>query len=127
MIAEKDPYIKSAYDQLQIISQDEQKRLEYEAREKAILDYNQSIYEAEQRGEKRGELRGEKRGELRGEKRGEQRGEKRGEQRGRLQGEKAVRESTAKNLIQMGISAEIIAQATGLSIAQIEAFKNEIV
>ena len=115
MIAEKDPYIKSAYDQLQIISQDEQKRLEYEAREKAILDYNQSIYEAEQRGEKRGELRGEKRGELRG------------EQRGRLQGEKAVRESTAKNLIQMGISAEIIAQATGLSIAQIEAFKNEIV
>ncbi len=119
MIAEKDPYIKSAYDQLQIISQDEQKRLEYEAREKAILDYNQSIYEAEQRGEKRGELRGEKRGELRG--------EKRGEQRGRIQGEKAVRESTAKNLIQMGISAEIIAQATGLSIAQIEAFKNEIV
>ncbi len=115
MIAEKDPYIKSAYDQLQIISQDEQKRLEYEAREKAILDYNQSIYEAEQRGEKRGELRGEKRGELRG------------EQRGRIQGEKAVRESTAKNLIQMGISAEIIAQATGLSIAQIEAFKNEIV
>ncbi len=115
MIAEKDPYIKSAYDQLQIISQDEQKRLEYEAREKAILDYNQSIYEAEQRGEKRGELRGEKRGELRG------------EQHGRIQGEKAVRESTAKNLIQMGISAEIIAQATGLSIAQIEAFKNEIV
>ena len=37
MIAEKDPYIKSAYDQLQRISQDEQKRLEYEAREKAIL------------------------------------------------------------------------------------------
>lgn len=34
MIAEKDPYIQSAYDQLQIISQDEQKRLEYEAREK---------------------------------------------------------------------------------------------
>ena len=63
MIAEKDPYIKSAYDQLQRISQDEQKRLEYEAREKAILDYNQGIYEAEQRGEKRGEQRGEKRGE----------------------------------------------------------------
>jgi len=46
MIAEKDPYIKSAYDQLQIISQDEQKRLEYEAREKAILDYNQGMPEA---------------------------------------------------------------------------------
>ncbi len=47
MIAEKDPYIKSAYNQLQLISQDDQKCLEYEAREKAIHDYNQGIYEAE--------------------------------------------------------------------------------
>ena len=53
MIAEKDPYIQSAYNQLQIISQDKQKRLEYEAREKAIRDYNQSMYEAEQRGVER--------------------------------------------------------------------------
>ncbi|MDE7001523.1 MAG: Rpn family recombination-promoting nuclease/putative transposase [Lachnospiraceae bacterium] len=67
MIAEKDPYIQSAYEHLQVISQDEQKRLEYEARQKAILDYNQSIFEAEQRGEKRGEQRGEQRGEKRGE------------------------------------------------------------
>ena len=89
MIAEKDPYIKSAYNQLQLISQDDQKCLEYEAREKAIHDYNQGIYEAEQRG--------------------------------RLQGEQAVRESTAKNLLAIGISTEIIAQATGLSKEQIEA------
>lgn len=53
MIAEKNPYIDSAYKQLQVISQDKQKRLEYEAREKAIRDYNQGIYEAEQRGEQR--------------------------------------------------------------------------
>ena len=53
MIAEKDPYIQSAYNQLQIISQDKQKRMEYEAREKAIRDYNQSMYEAEQRGVER--------------------------------------------------------------------------
>ena len=52
MIAEKDPYIRSAYDQLQVISQDKQKRMEYEAREKAIRDYNQGIFEAVQRGEK---------------------------------------------------------------------------
>ena len=55
MIAEKDPYIQSAYEHLQVISQDEQKRLEYEARQKAILDYNQSIFEAEQRGAQQGE------------------------------------------------------------------------
>ena len=58
MIAEKDPYIQSAYDQLQVISQDKQKRLEYEARQKAILDHNQSMLEAEQRGIKIGEQRG---------------------------------------------------------------------
>ena len=54
MIAEKDPYIQSAYDQLQIISQDKHKRMEYEARQKAILDHNQSLLEAEQRGREEG-------------------------------------------------------------------------
>ena len=50
MLAEKDPYIDSAYQQLQVISQDKQKRLEYEAREKAIRDHNQLLLEAEQQG-----------------------------------------------------------------------------
>lgn len=106
MIAEKDPYIKSAYDQLQIISQDEQKRLEYEAREKAILDYNQGMYEAELRGEKRGELRGEQRGEKRGEKRGIK--------------------NTARKLLSLGVDINIIAESTNLSITEIEALKNDI-
>ncbi len=52
MLAAKNPYIKSAYHQLQVISQDKEKRLEYEAREKAVQDHNQLIREAEQRGEK---------------------------------------------------------------------------
>ena len=50
LLAEKDPYIGSAYQQLQVISQDKQKRLEYETREKAIRDHNQLLLEAEQRG-----------------------------------------------------------------------------
>lgn len=50
MIAQKDPYIKSAYDRLQVISQDKQMRLEYESREKAIRDHYQFLFEAEQRG-----------------------------------------------------------------------------
>lgn len=36
MLASKNSYIKSAYEQLQIISQDKKKRMEYEMREKAI-------------------------------------------------------------------------------------------
>ena len=56
MLAEKNPYIQSAYKQLQIISQDKQKRLEYEAREKAIRDYNQLMYESREAGIQQGEL-----------------------------------------------------------------------
>ena len=52
MLANKNPYIESAYRHLQVISQDKQKRLEYEAREKAVRDYNQGMLEAEQRGRK---------------------------------------------------------------------------
>ena len=49
MLATKNPYISSAYKHLH-----REKRLEYEAREKAIRDYNQGILEAEQRGREEG-------------------------------------------------------------------------
>lgn len=61
MLAQKDPYIESAYEHLQVISQDREKRLEYEARQKAIRDYNQMMREAEERGREAGEKRAEKR------------------------------------------------------------------
>ena len=40
---------------LQVISQDDQKRMEYEARQKALRDYNQGMLEAEERGRETGE------------------------------------------------------------------------
>lgn len=58
MLAEKNAYINSAYQHLQVISKDKEKRLEYEARKKAIRDYNQGIFEAEQRGEHKGRAEG---------------------------------------------------------------------
>ena len=91
MVAEKDPYIESAYKQLQIISQDKQKRLEYEAREKAMRDYNQGIFEAEQRGEKRGEQRGKQ--------------------------EEAI--IIAKNMKKEHFSNDTISKLTGLSVTEI--------
>lgn len=57
-MAKKDEYIEEAYDELKKLSMDEQKRLEYEWREKAIRDYNSQMKSAERRGEKRGEKRG---------------------------------------------------------------------
>ena len=46
--------IESAYQQLQIISQNQEKRLEYEAREKAVRDHLQYMREAEERGLEQG-------------------------------------------------------------------------
>ena len=57
MLSEKNAYINSAYDQLKIISQDEQKRQVYEAREKARRDHNQMMKEATERGLEIGEKR----------------------------------------------------------------------
>ena len=73
MVASKNPYIESAYEKLRVISQDREKRIEYEAREKAIRDYNEGLYEGEERGNQIGERRGEERGIQIGERRGEER------------------------------------------------------
>lgn len=62
MLATKNTYIQSAYKTLQVISQDDQKRMEYEAREKALRDYNQGMLEAEERGREEGIKEGEQRG-----------------------------------------------------------------
>ncbi len=50
MLASRNQYINSAYEQLQIISQDDKKRMEYEAREKAIRDYNYLMNSARKEG-----------------------------------------------------------------------------
>ncbi len=105
MLAEKDPYIDSAYQQLQVISQDKQKRLEYETREKAIRDHNQLLLEAEQRGI--------------------QLGKQEGIQLGKQEGiqEEAIR--IAKNLLSLNIPDDIIINSTHLSIEQLKSLKNE--
>lgn len=61
-MAQKDPYIQEAYEVLKYISADEKKRLEYEAREKAIRDYNTQMYSARKLGEEIGEKIGEQKG-----------------------------------------------------------------
>ena len=50
-----------AYEVLQKLSADERKRLEYEARQKAILDYNSQMSSAREDGIQIGEKRGEAR------------------------------------------------------------------
>ena len=53
-MARKDEYIEEAYEVLKKMSADEMKRLEYEARQKTIRDYNSQMHSAERMGMKRG-------------------------------------------------------------------------
>lgn len=62
MLASRNKYIESAYEQLRVISQSAEKRLEYEAREKAIRDHNQMMYEARKEGLKQGREEGRRKG-----------------------------------------------------------------
>jgi len=50
MLSAKNKYIDQAYQRLQVISQDDKKRMEYDAREKAIRDHMQFMLEATERG-----------------------------------------------------------------------------
>ena len=81
MLAEKNAYIGSAYKHLQIISQDEEKRLEYEAREKAIRDYNQIMLEAKQMGRAEGRAEGREEGREEGRAEGRAEGREEGIER----------------------------------------------
>ena len=56
-MAEEDTYINEAYEVLQKLSADERKRLEYEARQKAILDYNSQMSSSREEGIRIGQIK----------------------------------------------------------------------
>ena len=99
MLAEKSPYINSAYQHLQVISQDKEKRLEYEAREKAVRDHNQMMKEARERGMQEGR------------------------REGICEGRRESIIEVAKNLIKMGLGTAEISMGTGLSENEIEGLR----
>ena len=66
MAASSNEYIREAVDTLEIISQDEQKRLEYNARQKALWDYNTLMAENYIKGKAEGRAEGRAEGEARG-------------------------------------------------------------
>ncbi len=103
MLASKNTYIDSAYERLQIISQDKQKQMEYDARQKAILDYNQMVLEATENGLQKGMEQGLAKGLKQGLKQGEH--------------EKAIQ--IAKSMLLKNFTPDIISEITGLSLDEI--------
>ena len=91
-MAKKDEYIDEAYKELEKLSADEQAKLEYEAREKAIRDYNSQMSSAV----------------------------KRGMEEGLTQGEKQGKAELIRTMHQNGAEPELIARLTGLSLSEIQ-------
>ena len=108
MLAQKNPYIESAYQHLQLISQDKQKRLEYEAREKALRDYNQLMAEAEQKGLQQGL------------KRGIERGIEQGIKQGIEQGIEQKQIEVVKEMLKLGMDKKTICKITKTEVKEIE-------
>ena len=124
-MAEKDEYIREAYEDLKKLSLDEQKRLEYEVRQKAIRDHNSQMKSAERRGEKRGIEIGERRGEKRGEKRGIEIGERRGEKRGIEIGTQSTLKRLVRANAESGKSLEEIAEFLELDLSEVQKMSGE--
>lgn len=73
-MAGTDNYIREAYDTLIQLSADEKKQMEYEAREKAIRNYQSQMQSAENAGFRKGKQAGFQEGEQSGFQKGEQSG-----------------------------------------------------
>ena len=98
-MAQTDEYMGEAYEALKRLSADDRKRLEYEAREKALRDYNCQINCAEKRGRAEGS-RKESRA---------------GNREGREEGKREM----ALRMKAEGIPVDVIARCSGLKVEEI--------
>ncbi|WP_346911234.1 Rpn family recombination-promoting nuclease/putative transposase [Faecalicatena orotica] len=113
-MAKTNEYLDEAYNTLLNLSADEKKRLEYEAREKALKDYNTQISSAEKRGLKAGEEIGRKAGEEIGRKAGEEIGIRKGKELGVEEARQVFK------LYMQGKSPEEIAGLCNISIDKVK-------
>ena len=97
-MAKEDYYIDEAYEMLKHMSADEKKRLEYEAREKAIRDYHSQIQASREEGRKEGREEGKKEGVA----------------------------SIITNMLRKGKSPEEIADMTGEDLEEIQEIQKQL-
>ena len=111
MLSKKNEAIEKAYERLQMMSQDERKRMEYEAREKALRDHNEVMLEATERGIAQGiEI-------------GKAEGLAEGRAKGRAEGIEIGRLEAAKELLASGVDEETVMKSLKLSDSQIRTLK----
>ena len=108
MAAEKSEYIKKAYEDLNRISADEEKRLEYEAREHPIRDHQYFSTVYKETGLREGRKEGLKIGRQEGRQEGLQEGRQEGLQEGRQEGRQEGIQVVVELLREMGMEKEIV-------------------
>ena len=104
MLSQVEPTLGKATNLLECLSHSDEVRAEYEARERAIRDYNMYINDAREEGIEKGIEIGEQRGIKIGEQIGEQKG---------------IQE-TIKKLLKAGMNSNQLAPMLGLSEQQIQ-------
>ena len=105
-----DPVMEKALTTLEFLSHDEETRLLYEARQKALHDYASAIANAEEKGLEKGR------------KEGRDEGRKEGRDEGRKEGVAEV----ATKLLAKGATPAEVAEVTGLSEAEIDAIRQRL-
>ena len=118
--AQKNKDIKSAYDLLQIISQDEKARMIYEARQAEIHDQLTRLHSAHQKGKAEGLAEGKVEGLAEGKAEGFEEGKAEGLEEGRAEGLEEAKINFARLMLSEGEDIVKIVNYTGLSRAEIE-------
>ena len=98
MVTEGKPAIQKAYNNLQIMSLDEENRRLYEAREMFLHDQATRMYEAKEEGL----------------------------EKGREEGREEAKETVAKNMLSLGIEDELVLKASGLDQSIIDKLKKAL-
>ena len=114
MAAEGKPAIQKAYNNLQIMSLDEETRRLYEAREMFLHDQATRMQEAKEEGLEEGLMKGKEQGLVEG------------KEQGVKEGKQQERETVAKNLLSLGMDNEFVIKATGLDKLDIEKLKKTL-
>ena len=116
-MAKKDEYIEEAYNELKKLSHDEQMRMEYELRQKAIRDHNMMMKTARKYGYESGYESGYEKGEKHGYEMGEKHGYEKGE---RFALKKVIDKLTGD-----GRTIEETAELLGLGVEMVEEISKE--
>lgn len=120
-MAKTDEYIEEAFSELEKMSADERKRLEYEAREKAVRDYNTQMDSALRHGLEEGVKRGLEQGLQQGLEQGIQQGLEQGLREGTEQGKEQGRRELVTRMLKNGMKTDDIIRFAGVDRTEVEA------